>query len=283
MCIASMAQAAGKENVFRWYDGGPHISYSLSKGVSPVVATAMQMWGEDMMDVTGAKLKEEGSGARVRIVQMDKDKSAEKALRAAGIDVETLKKRKDAFCIKVTGRQLTVAGSNGRGTAYGILELSRMAGVSPWKWWADEMPEKRATLEIPADFHTMQSPSVEYRGIFINDEDWTTLPWSWRTFSPAKPGLISAATYKQVFKLLMRLRANAIWPAMHPTTTPFFMVEGAKEAADSCGIVIGTSHCEPMMRNNVGEWDAKVRGAYNYILKSATIIQYTIKGRFMSR
>ena len=120
MCIAAVAQAAGKENVFRWYDGGPHISYSLSKGVSPVVATAMQMWGEDMMDVTGAKLKEEGSGARVRIVQMDKDKAAEKALRAAGIDVETLKKRKDAFCIKVTGRQLTVAGSNGRGTAYGL-------------------------------------------------------------------------------------------------------------------------------------------------------------------
>ena len=274
MCIAAMAQAAGKENVFRWYDGGPHISYSLSKGVSPVVATAMQMWGEDMMDVTGAKLKEEGSGARVRIVQMDKDKAAEKALRAAGIDVETLKKWKDAFCIKVTGRQLTVAGSNGRGTAYGILELSRMAGVSPWKWWADEMPEKRATLEIPADFHTMQSPSVEYRGIFINDEDWTTLPWSWRTFSPAKPGLISAATYKQVFKLLMRLRANAIWPAMHPTTTPFFMVEGAKEAADSCGIVIGTSHCEPMMRNNVGEWDAKARGAYNYIINKEGVKNY---------
>ena len=179
LCIAAMAQAAAKDDVFSWYDGGPHISYSLSKSVSPVVTTAIQMWGEDMMDVTGAKLKKEGNDAKVRIVQMDKDKAAEKSLKAAGIDVETLKRRKDAFCIKVTGNQLIVAGGNGRGTAYGILELSRMAGVSPWKWWADEMPEKRKRLEVPADFHTEQSPSVEYRGIFINDEDWSTQPWSW--------------------------------------------------------------------------------------------------------
>ena len=265
LCIAAMAQAAAKDDVFSWYDGGPHISYSLSKSVSPVVTTAIQMWGEDMMDVTGAKLKKEGNDAKVRIVQMDKDKAAEKSLKAAGIDVETLKRRKDAFCIKVTGNQLIVAGGNGRGTAYGILELSRMAGVSPWKWWADEMPEKRKRLEVPADFHTEQSPSVEYRGIFINDEDWSTQPWSWRTFSPARPGMISAVAYKQVFKLLMRLRANAIWPAMHESSIPFFLIPGAKEAADSCGIVIGTSHCEPMMRNNAGEWNTKERGAYNYI------------------
>ena len=274
LCIAAMAQAAAKDDVFSWYDGGPHISYSLSKSVSPVVTTAIQMWGEDMMDVTGAKLKKEGNDAKVRIVQMDKDKAAEKSLKAAGIDVETLKRRKDAFCIKVTGNQLIVAGGNGRGTAYGILELSRMAGVSPWKWWADEMPEKRKRLEVPADFHTEQSPSVEYRGIFINDEDWTTQPWSWRTFSPARPGMISAVAYKQVFKLLMRLRANAIWPAMHESSIPFFLIPGAKEAADSCGIVIGTSHCEPMMRNNAGEWNTKERGAYNYIKNKEGVQNY---------
>ena len=274
LCIASMAQAAAKDDVFSWYDGGPHISYSLSKSVSPVVTTAIQMWGEDMMDVTGAKLKKEGNDAKVRIVQMDKDKAAEKSLKAAGIDVETLKRRKDAFCIKVTGNQLIVAGGNGRGTAYGILELSRMAGVSPWKWWADEMPEKRKRLEVPADFHTEQSPSVEYRGIFINDEDWSTQPWSWRTFSPARPGMISAVAYKQVFKLLMRLRANAIWPAMHESSIPFFLIPGAKEVADSCGIVIGTSHCEPMMRNNAGEWNTKERGAYNYIKNKEGVQNY---------
>ena len=262
---------------FCWYDGGSHISYSLSKNVSPVVVTAVGMWGEDMKDVAGAALRKEGNGAKVRIVQLDKDKGAAKSLKAAGIDVDDLRKKKDAFCIKIYGNQLIVAGSDGRGTAYGILELSRLAGVSPWKWWADEKPERRNRLALPADFHTMQSPSVEYRGIFINDEDWTLQPWSWRTFSPGKTGLISAKAYKQIFMLLMRLRANAVWPAMHGSSTPFFTVPGAKEVADSCGIAIGTSHCEPMMRNNVGEWNVEERGAYNYLTNKEGVQAYWIE------
>lgn len=277
VCIAIKVQATDTGNVFCWYKGEPHISYSLSKHVSPVVTTAIQMWGEDMMDVTGAALRKEGTGAKVRIIQLDKDKGAAKLLKSAGIDAGKLKEQKDAFCIKVNGNQLIVVGSNGRGTAYGILELSRMAGVSPWKWWADELPEKRGRLTLPADFQTEQSPSVEYRGIFLNDEDWTLQPWCWRTFSPAKSGMISAQAYKQVFKLLMRLRANAIWPAMHGSSIPFFYVPGAKEAADSCGIVIGTSHCEPMMRNNVGEWNIKERGAYNYVNNRERVQNYWIE------
>ena len=274
ICLAIQTQAYGQGEDLCWYDNETHISYSLSKNVTPVVTTALEMWSEDMMDVTGTRPKREGTGAKVRIVQLDSDKGAAKVLKAAGIDVERLGKQKDAFCIKAHGQQLIVAGSNGRGTAYGILELSRMAGVSPWKWWADEKPERRERLALPADFHTMQSPSVEYRGIFINDEDWSTRPWSWQTHSPARPGMISAQTYRQVFRLLMRLRANAIWPAMHESTTPFFLVPGAKEAADSCGIVIGTSHCEPMMRNNVGEWNKEERGAYNYMTNKEGVQRY---------
>ena len=274
ICLAIQTQAYGQGEDLCWYDNETHISYSLSKNVTPVVTTALEMWSEDMMDVTGTRPKRKGTGAKVRIVQLDSDKGAAKVLKAAGIDVERLRKQKDAFCIKAHGQQLIVAGSNGRGTAYGILELSRMAGVSPWKWWADEKPERRERLALPADFHTMQSPSVEYRGIFINDEDWSTRPWSWQTHSPARPGMISAQTYRQVFRLLMRLRANAIWPAMHESTTPFFLVPGAKEAADSCGIVIGTSHCEPMMRNNVGEWNKEKHGAYNYMTNKEGVQRY---------
>ncbi len=274
ICLAIQTQAYGQGEDLCWYDNETHISYSLSKNVTPVVTTALEMWSEDMMDVTGTRPRREGTGAKVRIVQLDSDKGAAKVLKEAGIDVERLGKQKDAFCIKAHGQQLIVAGSNGRGTAYGILELSRMAGVSPWKWWADEKPERRERLALPADFHTMQSPSVEYRGIFINDEDWSTRPWSWQTHSPARPGMISAQTYRQVFRLLMRLRANAIWPAMHESTTPFFLVPGAKEAADSCGIVIGTSHCEPMMRNNVGEWNKEERGAYNYMTNKEGVQRY---------
>jgi len=121
----------------------------------------------------------------------------------------------------------------------------------------------------------MQSPSVKYRGIFLNDEDWSLQPWSWKTFEPGNPtGRIGARTYKEIFKLLLRLRANAIWPGMHGITTPFYLVPGAKEAADSCGITIGTSHCEPLMRNNVGEWKVKERGAYNYITNRNSVQAY---------
>ena len=153
----------------------------------------MQMFADDMQDVAGATLSKYSSNAKIRIVQIDKDKSAISELRLAGIDTDKLLQKKDAFCIRVYDGQLIVAGSNGRGTAYGILELSRLAGVSPWKWWADEMPQKRNRLTLPADYHSFQSPSVEYRGIFLNDEDWTTQPWSWRTFSPISDTTIMAS------------------------------------------------------------------------------------------
>lgn len=262
---------------FCWYDGEGHIDYSLSKNVSPVVETALQMWGEDIKDVTGATVTNRSKGAKIRIIQLDKDKSSMKWLKSAGVNVYRLLKKKDAFQIKTYNGQLVVAGSDGRGTAYGILELSRMAGVSPWKWWADVIPEKRRRLTVASDFNVFQAPSVEFRGIFLNDEDWTLQPWSWRNYSPGKPGLISAQTYKQIFKLLMRLRANAIWPGMHGMSSPFFTIHGAKEVADSCGIVIGTSHCEPMMRNNVGEWNVSERGAYNYMTNRESVQNYWIE------
>lgn len=128
---------------------------------------------------------------------------------------------------------------------------------------------------MPDRFFTIQSPSVEYRGIFLNDEDWSLQPWSWMTFEPGNPpGMIGARTYKEIFKLLMRLRANAIWPGMHGITVPFYLVPGAKETADSCGIAIGTSHCEPLMRNNVGEWKVAERGEYNYVTNRQAVLDY---------
>ncbi|MCS2864975.1 glycosyl hydrolase 115 family protein [Bacteroides thetaiotaomicron] len=95
-----------------------------------------------------------------------------------------------------------MVGSDGRGTAYGILELSRLAGVSPWVWWGDVTPIKKNQLTLPADYTTFQSPSVEYRGIFLNDEDWSLQPWSWKNFEPSDTkGRIGARTYKEIFKL----------------------------------------------------------------------------------
>lgn len=266
---------------FIWYDGQQAISYNVPRNTSPVVNIALDMFAEDMKLVTGLHPKQVPSKhAAIRIIQLDKaDNRTQKDLHVAGIPVNDLIRKQDAFYIAVTDnspkQQLLIVGSNGRGTAYGILELSRMAGVSPWVWWGDVTPRKQTQLTVASDFKSMQSPSVKYRGIFLNDEDWSLQPWSWKTFEPGNPtGQIGARTYKEIFKLLLRLRANAIWPGMHGITTPFYLVPGAKEAADSCGITIGTSHCEPLMRNNVGEWKVKERGAYNYITNRNSVQAY---------
>lgn len=268
------------EGEFVWYNGKQAITYSVSKSVSPVVTVALDMFTGDMKQVTGVLPQKTHTGnTAIKIVQLDKNRSALKELLKQDVPVDSLMSKKDAFFIKVTEssnkKQLLVVGSDGRGTAYGILELSRLAGVSPWVWWGDVTPIKKNQLTLPADYTTFQSPSVEYRGIFLNDEDWSLQPWSWKNFEPSDTkGRIGARTYKEIFKLLMRLRANAIWPGMHGITTPFYFVPGAKEAADSCGIVIGTSHCEPLMRNNVGEWKVSERGEYNYITNRESVQSY---------
>lgn len=270
---------------FVWFDGKNSISYSLI-GSKPVVSVALEMFHDDMKQVTGfIPQKVLDNQSKISIIQLDDSQlsvNEKQALQKIGVPVKELSQKKDAFFISVLGKgsnqKLYIVGSDGRGTAYGILELSRKAGVSPWIWWSDVTPEKQNKLTISSNFKTLQSPSVEFRGIFLNDEDWSLQPWSWKHFEPSdKEGQIGPRTYKEIFKLLMRLRANAIWPGMHGITTPFYFVKGAKEAADSCGIVIGTSHCEPLMRNNVGEWDEIERGRYNYITNKNSVTNYWVE------
>lgn len=280
LLLSAGSLSAGLARDVVWYDGVHPVSYHVEGQPSAVVQTALNMFSDDMQAVTGkTAARADKASATIRIVQMDAAPAAVKAaLKKEKVPVDELSARKDGFYITVSRNSLLVVGSNNRGTAYGILELSRKAGVSPWVWWSNVTPEKRSRLTIADSFKTLQSASVEFRGIFLNDEDWSLQPWSWKTFEKGNPaGRIGARTYKEIFKLLMRLRANAIWPGMHGITTPFYLVPGAKEAADSCGIVIGTSHCEPLMRNNVGEWNEKKRGPYNYITNRKNVQDYWIE------
>lgn len=259
-----------------WFDGQHPVTYNVQKKTDPVVTTAIGMFAGDMQAVTGQKaVSADEKDARIRIVELDKaPASVKKDLKKKGVDINALEQKTDGFSLSVIQGQITVVGTNGRGAAYGLLELSRQAGVSPWVWWGDVVPEKQKRLVIDSDYKTLQGASVAFRGIFINDEDWSLRPWSYGTFEPAKFGQIGKQTYKKVFQLLLRLRANAIWPAMHTGTKAFFLTEGAKLMADSCGIAIGSSHCEPLLRNNVGEWDSKQRGAYNYITNRQAVQDY---------
>ncbi len=242
------------------------MSYYIPENCDPVVTVATGMFSDDMKAVTGKTAKSVGKDeAVIRICQLDASTDKDiKTAAAAGVDVKKLRTMTDGFAIKVSDGVIHVVGANGRGAAYGLLELSRMAGVSPWIWWGDVVPAAKEILTIDDSFSDIQGASVERRGIFINDEDWSLRPWSHLNFEPSDKTEIGAATYRKIFELLLRLRANTLWPAMHEGTTAFFFVDGAKEQADSCGIIIGTSHCEPMLRNNVGEWDTSKRGRFNY-------------------
>lgn len=265
-------------NAVIWYDGKSPVSYYLPGNADPVVSVAAVMFSEDMEAVTGKKAEASvHDQASIRLYQIDTASEEElKSAKIVGIDVKALRRLTDGYSIKVKDGVIHIAGANGRGVAYGLLEMSRKAGVSPWIWWGDLVPSTKDKLELEDGYSDMQGASVERRGIFINDEDWSLRPWSHLNFEPSDKTEIGPKTYRKIFELLLRLRANTLWPAMHEGTTAFFQLEGAKEQADSCGIIIGTSHCEPMLRNNVGEWNAKERGRFNYKSNKEEVQKYWI-------
>lgn len=178
------------------------------------------------------------------------------------------------FSFHLYQQNLILLGSDVRGTVYGIFELAERLGISPWQWWADVQvtPQQVLTLQLN-DSGKIHGPSVQYRGIFLNDEDWGLRPWAAKTFDP-KLGNIGPKTYEKIFQLLLRLKANTLWPAMHPGTAGFFTVPGNPQMAAKYHIVVGSSHAEPMLRNNVAEWDLTAQGDYNYFSNKAKVDAY---------
>ncbi len=214
-------------------------------------------------------------------------KHIDQLIKEKRIDVSAIQNKWESFSIQIIkgnnnvempglpfrgGGVLVIAGSDPRGTAFGIFHLSRLMGVSPFVWWADATPPKKKQLFISGSY-TSATPSVKYRGIFLNDEDWGLQPWAAKTFEPAT-GDIGPKTYAKIFELLLRLRANLIWPAMHPSTKAFFHYPGNAQMATDYAIVIGSSHAEPMLRNNVDEWKEKTMGQFNFITNHDTIYKY---------
>lgn len=160
-------------------------------------------------------------------------------------------------------RALVIAGSDMRGTIYGIYDLSEQIGVSPWYYWGDIEPQVQSRIVIDTPLKMEGEPSVQYRGIFINDEQ-NMIQWAQET-EEKEPGTawedgnINPDTYAKIYELLLRLKANYLWPAMHsePRLGPadyFNKYPENRELADAYGIIVGTSHCEPMMRNGTAEW-----------------------------
>lgn len=274
-CLLTFAYGINAAAI-KWYDGINPVTIAIDTKTDLVVNTAIEMFSNDMEEVTGtAASVTKPSKSTIILSQLDKaSRSKRRQLASVGVPVARLDTLIDGFNITTRNGKIYVTGTNGRGTAYGLLELSRHAGVSPWTWWGDVHPSKRQSLEIDDNYSDTQGASVEYRGIFLNDEDWSLRPWSHTTFEPSRKGSIGPRTNKEIFKLLMRLRANAVWPAMHPGTEAFFKNPVNKLVADSCGIAVGSSHCEPLLRNNVDEWDTASRGDFNYITNKESVTDY---------
>ena len=198
---------------------------------------------------------------------------------AGKLDVSALRGAWESFLIATVDapqpglpRALVIVGSDRRGTAFGAYELAQAIGVSPWHWWADVKPQAKSALFVAAGTRRFGPPSVKYRGIFLNDEDWGLQQWAAKTFEPENGG-IGPKTYAKVFELLLRLKANTLWPAMHAGTRPFNSFAQNARLADDYAIVMGSSHAEPMLRNNVGEWTAPHEG-YNYQSNRDGVLNY---------
>ena len=195
------------------------------------------------------------------------------------LDVGSIRNGWERFMLKTiedpfpgVARALVIAGSDRRGTAYGVFTVSKAIGVSPWYWWADVPVKKKKELYLAPVAYVSRSPSVKYRGIFINDEDWGILQWASNTYDPALHD-IGPKTYRKVFELLLRLKANMLAPAMHPCSGAFNKYPENKVLADSFGIVMSSSHCEPLLFNNASEWNSKTMGPWNYLTNKKGILK----------
>lgn len=238
-------------------DEGGRVILSYSWQEDRAVKRSIRQLSEDIEKTIGCRCKAEIEGdgqADLRIVigiigrnsQIDREIQKGKLKTDAILD-ENGAYRWEGYVIQEIKGDLYIAGSDRRGTIYGVYELSRRLGVSPWHYFGD-VPIRKRTFYLPIGFYLADYPSVQYRGIFINDEEeleaWAKEHTADQTIGPE--------LYEKIFELLLRLKANYIWPAMHVN----YFNENPRngELADEMGIVVGTSHCDMLLRSNQNEW-----------------------------
>ncbi len=236
---------------------------------------------DDVRKVTGVKAEVAVANSTLSTLHstliigtIGKSKYIDRLVKQKKINVRQVKGQWESYLIDVVDGNLVIAGSDKRGTIYGIYDLSQRIGVSPWYWWADVPVKHQDEVWYDGGRFVQPSPSVKYRGIFINDEDWGLKPWAAKNFEK-ELGDIGPKTYDRVCELLLRLKANMLAPAMHSCTGAFYSHPESQRVADERGIMITTSHCEPLLFNNAAksEWDKARDGEWNYETNSTTILK----------
>jgi hypothetical protein len=248
-----------------------------------LVQKAVSLFQNDVEMVSGKKPSTENQlpSKAYQIILVGSIKGStliQQLIESKKINVDSIKNKSEAYQIQIVknpfkgiDKAFVIAGSDKRGTAYGVFEMSKEIGVSPWYWWADVPVKKKKEIYVTKNIFLRDHPLVKYRGIFINDEAPAFSGWTREKF-----GGVNHHVYEKVFELLLRLKANYLWPAMWGNA---FNDDDTLNAilANKYGIVMGTSHHEPMMRAQQ-EWKRYGKGAWNYATNKNELDSFWKKG-----
>jgi len=227
------------------------------------VAIAVRNLQSDLQKVCGGEISivDAAADADIVIGTLGHSAAVDQFAKAKRINAKLLKGKKEMYLISIQNGKVVIAGSDRRGTIFGVYELSRQIGVSPWYYWADVPVVHHDRIFVKNGDFTDGEPAVRYRGLFINDEAPCLTSWVKNTFGTEYGG---HDFYAKVFELILRLKGNFLWPAMWGWAFYADDPENGK-TADEMGVMIGTSHHEPMGRNHQ-EWvrHRKEYGAWNY-------------------
>lgn len=273
---ASYVSARATAGAFSLVGQGQAAPFIVGTGEWPGVLRAVQNLRTDVQSVTGRQpaLSTNAVPAGslpVLIGTLGHSTLIDRLVQTHRLDTTGLAGRWETFVIQIVEqplpgvrRALVVAGSDKRGTIYGLYDLSAQIGVSPWQWWADVPVRAQPALYVRPGRHSQGTPGVKYRGIFLNDEAPALSGWAKKTF-----GGFNHQFYERVFELLLRLKGNYLWPAMWGNA--FYDDDPQSPVlADEMGVVIGTSHHEPLMRAH-DEWRRYGKGPWNYQKNDTTL------------
>ncbi|HET8656444.1 MAG TPA: glycosyl hydrolase 115 family protein [Longimicrobiaceae bacterium] len=286
---ASYVSAQDGRGRFPLSSGGHSAPLYVDGGDWPGVVRALQDLQADIGHVTGAQptlsidsVHSSGSGPRggavVLVGTLGRSPVIDRLVREKKLNVDGIAGRWETFVVQPVerplpgvDRALVIAGSDKRGTIYGIYDLSEQIGVSPWAWWADVPVRHRDALFVLPGRHSDGTPAVKYRGIFLNDEAPALSGWVNQTF-----GGFNHRFYEHVFELILRLKGNYLWPAMWGNAFNDDDKLNPK-LADEYGIVMGTSHHEPMLRAQQ-EWKRYGSGPWDYTTNDSTLRAFWRQG-----
>jgi hypothetical protein len=266
------------------FDGKTAVCVVYDKAGGVPISNAAELLRHDLSALTGTISQVSSDFTKTHgtavIIGLADSPHIAAILKANRVDVSPIREKWETYGRTVIAapwnkreRALLIFGSDTRGTIWGVIDLTREMGVSPWEWWADVSIRKVSSIKVSAALHLSAEPSVKYRGIFLNAGANGLNPWSGKTYEPAYTNM-GPKTYARIFELMWRLKANTIWPAMTNSDIPFNQIPENYGVLTDYAIVRGTSHVEMLLRNNSHEWNTKTMGPYNWLLNRDQMIRY---------